>query len=406
MRQGLDLADCAAATRIRERYLIAIEDGRFESLPGPAYVSGFVRAYASHLGVKVDGPVKELPVPGTPSPTGGRSAARPVTVSATRITPRGRGSAAAMAAAARGDRAPPDRGGGAGGDRGGGRPDRRLATWPGPARPGAIAVARGRRRDESGVIPASRRKECDGVHLSRPLHLREGRVARHGPPPRGPGGGRQGGDRGGRREPAGLLLDAGGPRRPGDLRGPGRGFRSGGDGGDLRERPGRGRPDERAADAAGGARRPRAGEGRREGVPAPGWRPRRTGASTSRRASRAERYAAAAVAGPARHRASPCQRYIVVRDGGRAGPREARCAAAGRSRCAAAPRRPTSPSASRRRSGQEYDPGRARGAGPVACRSSRSRCTRRARSRRAVRHPAAAHTARSDTQKSRPARLR
>ena len=91
MRQGLDLADCAAATRIRERYLIAIEDGRFESLPGPAYVSGFVRAYATHLGVTVEGPVKELPVPGTPSPTGGRSAARPVRVSATRITPRGVG---------------------------------------------------------------------------------------------------------------------------------------------------------------------------------------------------------------------------------------------------------------------------------------------------------------------------
>ncbi len=91
MRQGLDLADCAAATRIRERYLIAIEDGRFESLPGPAYVNGFIRAYASHLGVAMEGPVKELPVPGTPSPTGGRSAPRPVTVSATRITPRGVG---------------------------------------------------------------------------------------------------------------------------------------------------------------------------------------------------------------------------------------------------------------------------------------------------------------------------
>ena len=88
MRQGLDLADCAAATRIRERYLIAIEDGRFESLPGPAYVSGFIRAYAAHLGVKVDGPQKELPVPGQVNP--GR-AARPVTVSATRITPRGVG---------------------------------------------------------------------------------------------------------------------------------------------------------------------------------------------------------------------------------------------------------------------------------------------------------------------------
>jgi cytoskeletal protein RodZ len=88
MRQGLDLADCAAATRIRERYLIAIEDGRFESLPGPAYVSGFVRAYADHLGVTVDGPVKELPVPGG---TTANMRGRPVTVTATRITARGVG---------------------------------------------------------------------------------------------------------------------------------------------------------------------------------------------------------------------------------------------------------------------------------------------------------------------------
>jgi cytoskeletal protein RodZ len=88
MRQGLDLADCAAATRIRERYLIAIEDGRFESLPGPAYVSGFVRAYAAHLGIAVDGPVRELPVPGQPTMHG---RVQPVTLTATRITPRGVG---------------------------------------------------------------------------------------------------------------------------------------------------------------------------------------------------------------------------------------------------------------------------------------------------------------------------
>ena len=62
MRQGLEIADCAAATRIRERYLVAIEDGRYESLPDPAYVNGFVRAYASHLGVAVPQPVRDLPV--------------------------------------------------------------------------------------------------------------------------------------------------------------------------------------------------------------------------------------------------------------------------------------------------------------------------------------------------------
>ena len=64
MRQGLDLSECAAATRIRERYLVAIEDDRFESLPDPAYVNGFVRAYAAHLGVQVEGPERTLPSEG------------------------------------------------------------------------------------------------------------------------------------------------------------------------------------------------------------------------------------------------------------------------------------------------------------------------------------------------------
>lgn len=88
LRQGLEIADCAAATRIRERYLVAIEDDRFESLPDPAFVNGFVRAYAAHLGVTVEGPVRELP-PNEPSGQG--RTRRPVHVSATRITARGVG---------------------------------------------------------------------------------------------------------------------------------------------------------------------------------------------------------------------------------------------------------------------------------------------------------------------------
>ena len=86
MRQGLEIAECAAATRIRERYLVAIEDGRYESLPDPAYVNGFVRAYASHLGVAVPQPVRDLPV----ERDLGHGAVRPrqVELSATRTTPR------------------------------------------------------------------------------------------------------------------------------------------------------------------------------------------------------------------------------------------------------------------------------------------------------------------------------
>ena len=85
MRQGLDLSDCAAATRIRERYLVAIEDDRFESLPDPAYVNGFVRAYAAHLGVPVEGPERHLPGEGAAEPRGGRA---PCTCPATRATAR------------------------------------------------------------------------------------------------------------------------------------------------------------------------------------------------------------------------------------------------------------------------------------------------------------------------------
>lgn len=87
LRQNLEISECARATRIRERYLVAIEDGRFESLPDPAYVNGFVRAYATHLGVTVDGPVRELPSDHTLAPLGGRP--RPLHVRATRATARG-----------------------------------------------------------------------------------------------------------------------------------------------------------------------------------------------------------------------------------------------------------------------------------------------------------------------------
>jgi hypothetical protein len=48
-RQGLDLAVLAHATKIRRRHLQALEDERFDLLPEPAYVRGFLRAYADAL---------------------------------------------------------------------------------------------------------------------------------------------------------------------------------------------------------------------------------------------------------------------------------------------------------------------------------------------------------------------
>lgn len=47
---GLDLETIGEALRIKPVFLTAIEQGRTEDLPGPAYAIGFVRAYAHYLG--------------------------------------------------------------------------------------------------------------------------------------------------------------------------------------------------------------------------------------------------------------------------------------------------------------------------------------------------------------------
>jgi cytoskeleton protein RodZ len=49
--QGLTTEQVATSLRIRLLYIEAIEQGRFNELPGAAYVVAFLRAYASHLGL-------------------------------------------------------------------------------------------------------------------------------------------------------------------------------------------------------------------------------------------------------------------------------------------------------------------------------------------------------------------
>jgi cytoskeleton protein RodZ len=49
--QGSDINRVSAALRIRAAYLEAIEEGRYGSLPGAVYALGFVRTYATHLGL-------------------------------------------------------------------------------------------------------------------------------------------------------------------------------------------------------------------------------------------------------------------------------------------------------------------------------------------------------------------
>ena len=51
VRQGIDYPTAEAGTRIRTRYLRAMEDEDFDLLPDPSYVRGFLRAYASYLGI-------------------------------------------------------------------------------------------------------------------------------------------------------------------------------------------------------------------------------------------------------------------------------------------------------------------------------------------------------------------
>ena len=50
-RQGLEFLQLEQTTKIRAKYLRALETEDFDSLPSPTYVKGFLRAYADFLGL-------------------------------------------------------------------------------------------------------------------------------------------------------------------------------------------------------------------------------------------------------------------------------------------------------------------------------------------------------------------
>lgn len=50
-RQGLGYPEIELATKIRAKYIRALEEEDFDTLPGDAYVRGFLRAYADYLGL-------------------------------------------------------------------------------------------------------------------------------------------------------------------------------------------------------------------------------------------------------------------------------------------------------------------------------------------------------------------
>jgi cytoskeletal protein RodZ len=51
LRRHLDLMDAEADTKIRKKYLQALETEEFDVLPGPVFARGFLRTYANYLGL-------------------------------------------------------------------------------------------------------------------------------------------------------------------------------------------------------------------------------------------------------------------------------------------------------------------------------------------------------------------
>ncbi len=51
LRQGLDFPELEQGTKIRGKYLRALEDEHFDVLPAQTYVKGFLRSYAEYLGL-------------------------------------------------------------------------------------------------------------------------------------------------------------------------------------------------------------------------------------------------------------------------------------------------------------------------------------------------------------------
>jgi cytoskeleton protein RodZ len=77
-RLGIELATVEEQTKIRIKYLRALEDERWDVLPGPAYTRGFIRAYAETLGLDPELLVDEYRLRSEEAPTGTYELAEPV----------------------------------------------------------------------------------------------------------------------------------------------------------------------------------------------------------------------------------------------------------------------------------------------------------------------------------------
>jgi hypothetical protein len=53
-RQGKQLSDVVEGTKIRSRLIDALEQGRYDDLPSPAYVKGYIQSYARYLEIPAE----------------------------------------------------------------------------------------------------------------------------------------------------------------------------------------------------------------------------------------------------------------------------------------------------------------------------------------------------------------
>src|SRR5215210_960014 len=59
MRRRIDMTEVEAATKIRAKYLRALENEEWDLLPGPTFVKTFLRTYAEFLGLDARNLVEE-----------------------------------------------------------------------------------------------------------------------------------------------------------------------------------------------------------------------------------------------------------------------------------------------------------------------------------------------------------
>src|ERR1700733_13657879 len=63
MRERIDVSEIEATTKIRAKYLRALENEEWSLLPGPTFVKSFLRTYAEALGLDGKALVEEPPPP-------------------------------------------------------------------------------------------------------------------------------------------------------------------------------------------------------------------------------------------------------------------------------------------------------------------------------------------------------